>query len=137
MFFFLRFRKSPLLRTRSDRTAGSPWVSCDTAYTVLHLSISRDFADLNSESVALFFSFLASVKVNSIISVKSLVHSSHIGLLLGVLLSLLGQLLVRICSRIFRIFFYFIKSYAVVSITVNAFGVVEDVPLRVGIKIVG
>ena len=101
------------------------------------MSIFRDFADFNSDFVALFFSFLASVKVNSIISVKSLVHSSHTGLLLGVLLSLLGLLLVRICSRIFRIFFYFIKSYAVVSITVNAFGVVEDVPLRVGIKIMG
>ena len=69
---------------------------------------------------------------------KSLVHSSHTGLLLGVLLSLLGLLLVRICSRIRKIFFYFIKSYAVASpITVSPPGVMEEVLLKVELKDMG
>ena len=69
---------------------------------------------------------------------KSLVHSSHTGLLLGVLLSRLGLLLVRVCSRIRKIFFYFNESYAVASpITVSALGVMEDVPHRVELKYLG
>ena len=44
------------------------------------------------------------------VSFKSLVHSLHTGLLFGVLLLLLGLLLVGICSKIRKFFFYFIKS---------------------------
>ena len=67
-----------------------------------------------------------------------MVHSSHTGLFLGVLHSLLGLLLVRVCFRIRKIFFYFNESYAVASpITVSALGVMEDVPLRVELKYLG
>ena len=67
-----------------------------------------------------------------------MVHSSHTGFLLGVLLSHLGLLLVRICSRIRKIFFYFIKSYAVASpITVCLLGVIEEVLLKVELKDMG